>query len=120
MTNEEVSKRIEGLKNRCERLAKTVNYEVWCKDVEACEAALSAIRAATAHIDLEAWEPCDVCEEYKAILFGGYRTFEDAAGTHRISKPNISGGARFCPCCGRPLLPGALEELEKRLRGFEK
>lgn len=47
-----------------------------------------------AHIDREAWEPCELCEKQRKVFN------ED-----------------FCGNCGRPLTQEAWAELEKRLRG---
>lgn len=68
-----------------------------------------------ANIDREAFEKCCVCQKYKEILFRGYRTRKEAVEVSRNSNPHISGSARFCPRCGRPLTPEAWDELEKRL-----
>lgn len=47
-----------------------------------------------AHIDREAWEPCDFCRGDKEKY-----------------------GLKYCQNCGRPLTEEAWAELEKRLRG---
>lgn len=68
-----------------------------------------------AYIDLEAWEPCPLCGEYKVFQFLAWETSDRCLGN-----PDCMGTSLFCPHCGRPLTPEAWELLEKRLRGFEK
>lgn len=70
-----------------------------------------------AHIDREMWDDCPICKKYKAISFRGYRTREEAIDLSGKIHPHVSGGARFCPRCGKPRTPEAWAELEKRLRG---
>lgn len=53
-----------------------------------------------AHLDRDAWEPCEECQPRKLDHFILNRY-----------------GVKFCRHCGRPLTPEALSELEKRLRG---
>lgn len=67
------------------------------------------------HIDREVWGDCPVCGKYKAILFRGYRTKEQLMDLSGKIHPPISGGARFCPRCGKPLTPNAWAEPEKRM-----
>lgn len=73
-----------------------------------------------AHIDLEAWEPCEYCNPRCAICanYGGW----DRYGKPKIcedckSFSNFIADDEFCSYCGRPLTPKARAELEKRLRG---
>lgn len=90
-----------------------------------------------AHIDREAWEPCEMCGGKKALyqhtthtkLY--MNTFGEAATlvTECMACPpyadccmkNISANSafkiNFCPNCGRPLTEEAWKELEKRVRG---
>lgn len=73
-----------------------------------------------AHIDLEAWEPCENCNPKCAIC-------ANCGGWDRYGKPKICEDCKsfsnfiaddeFCSYCGRPLTPKARAELEKRLRG---
>ena len=69
------------------------------------------------HIGRESWDDCPICGKYKAISFRGYRTREEAVDLSGKIHPHVSGGARFCPRCGKPRTPEAWAELEKRLRG---
>ena len=65
-----------------------------------------------AHIDREAWEPCELCEKFDEIICQfSKRTEYDQSITSKYVE------ARFCPKCGRPLTPEAWAELEKRVRG---
>lgn len=47
-----------------------------------------------AHIDREAWKPCEECESLQYIM-----------------------GANYCEKCGRPLTDEAWDDLEKRIGG---
>ena len=91
----------------------------------------------TAHIDREAWEPCEYCNGKTTLyqhtnstkLF--MNTFGKAATlvTECVACPpyadccmkDISASSafriKFCPECGRPLTEEAWAELEKRVRG---
>lgn len=65
----------------------------------------------TAHIDREAWEPCELCETFDEIICQfSKRTEYDQSTTSKYVE------ARFCPKCGRPLTEEAWAMLEKRLR----
>lgn len=68
-----------------------------------------------ARIDREKWEPCHVCGKWNILLYRGFRTAEEAMDLSGKSHPHTTGGAWFCPRCGRPLTPEAWEELERRL-----
>ena len=57
-----------------------------------------------AHIDRKAWDDCPVCGKYKAISFKGFRTKEEAIDLSGNVHPHITGGAMFCPKCGKPPL----------------
>lgn len=63
-----------------------------------------------AHIDREAWTECEVCE-CERIMFRATAVIDCPAGS-----TDVCGPVRFCPWCGRPQIPEAWEELEKRLR----
>ena len=70
-----------------------------------------------AHIDREAWDDCPVCGKYKEISFRGFRTKEEAMNLSGKVYPHITGGAMFCPKCGKPRNERAWADLEQRLRG---
>lgn len=70
-----------------------------------------------AHIDRKAWDDCPVCEKYKEISFRGFRTKEEAMDLSGKVHPHITGGAMFCPKCGKPRNERAWADLEQRLRG---
>lgn len=73
-----------------------------------------------AHIDREAWEPCGetcrntcmTCDHNADELFGDADYCKDC---HRYSKWQ-STVHKYCERCGRPKMPEAWAELEKRLR----
>lgn len=67
-----------------------------------------------AHIDWEAWSPCELCRG-KHFQTVGFDDRVYLCGGN--SKPPENEQFRFCPKCGRPLTPDAWAELEKRLRG---
>ena len=78
-----------------------------------------------AHIDREAWEPCEVCSEqddpcYKDGCFKEnapqceYRCDKYLAWRRNLRRVRL---AKFCPKCGRPLTEEGWDMLEKRLRG---
>lgn len=71
-----------------------------------------------AHIDREAWEPCELCHGNKLDSVG--------VGDHFGLRVYLRGGNKnppenerfqFCPKCGRPRTEEAWAELEKRFRG---
>lgn len=70
-----------------------------------------------AYIDREAWDDCPVCGKYKEISFRGFRTKEEAMNLSGKVYPHITGGAMFCPKCGKPRNERAWADLEQRLRG---
>lgn len=89
-----------------------------------------------AHIDMEAWKPCECCrgpigdEPYAREKYPGICDFEvilDGSEEITINAYNhctpiteeicFSFPVAFCPKCGRPLTEEARAELEKRLRG---
>lgn len=72
----------------------------------------------SAHIDREAWKPCELCggDKLDGVGFAdhfGLRVYL-SGGTN---KPPENERFQFCPKCGRPLTPEAWAMLEKRLRG---
>lgn len=78
-----------------------------------------------AHIDREAWEPCEWCGEW---LGGDCRPREQDAGYKLYAGyckqvaaddfyENETEELNYCPICGRPFTQKAWAELEKRLRG---
>ena len=78
-----------------------------------------------AHIDREAWEPCEWCGEW---IGGDCRPREQDAGyklyagyCKQVAADDFyedeTEELNYCPICGRPLTEEAWEELEKRLRG---
>lgn len=73
----------------------------------------------SAHIDREAWEPCEFCGkadfgEYGFEIGRSYVKIACALGSWRFPTEEQF---HFCPKCGRPLTEKAWAELEKRLRG---
>lgn len=87
-----------------------------------------------AHIDQEAWEPCECCKEpigaeaYKKEKYPGICDFEvilDGGDEITVNAYNhytpvteeicFSFHVSFCPKCGRPLTEEAWAELEKRM-----
>lgn len=80
-----------------------------------------------AHIDWEAWEPCELCKRIDEVdpcyKDGCFRENASACDFRcdkflewRADRKRLTGAA-FCPKCGRPLTEEAKAELEKRLRG---
>lgn len=72
-----------------------------------------------AHIDLEAWEPCESCISCDNCR--NQKDYDPYEGTYGECG-QCYGYAHFDPCnfcheCGKPLTPEARAMLEKRLRG---
>ena len=70
-----------------------------------------------AHIDREAWEPCEFCGkadfgEYGFEIGRSYVKIACAIGSWRFQTEEQF---HFCPECGRPLKEDAWAELEKRM-----
>lgn len=71
-----------------------------------------------AHIDREAWEPCEWCGSVGGKPDNWVCSLEDDNGyTVTNNHMVVCATANYCPVCGRPLTPEAWTELEKRLRG---
>lgn len=68
-----------------------------------------------AHIDREAWEPCEYCNGAKYV-YGQASAVVPNGDKGQIEK-EVEGDFDYCPECGRPLTPEAWDMLEKRLRG---
>lgn len=94
-------------------------------DNDLMEDGIKAYAYPPAHIDRDAWEPCEVCGEqddpcYKDGCFKEnapkceYRCDKYLAWRRNLRRIRL---AKFCPKCGRPLTPEAWAMLEKRLRG---
>lgn len=79
------------------------------------------IASIPAHIDREAWKPCDRCRSKENAIdrFSGHEFLIDDAEIYFYDSEDgwESEEIRFCPWCGRPLTEEAWAELEKRLRG---
>ena len=75
-----------------------------------------------AHIDLEAWEPCESCLSCDNCK--NKNDYDPYEGTYGECG-QCYGYAHFDPCnfcheCGKPLTPEALAMLEKRLSEYAK
>ena len=74
-----------------------------------------------AHIDREAWKPCEQCVQKEKPLdrFSGHEFQIDGAEIYYHDTDYGWEGEeiKFCPWCGRPLTEEAWAEMEKRLRG---
>lgn len=68
-----------------------------------------------AHIDREAWEPCEYCNGAKYV-YGQAIAVVPNGDKGQIEK-EVEGDFDYCPECGRPLTPEAWDMLKKRLRG---
>lgn len=66
-----------------------------------------------AHIDLEAWEPCQKCSGKCAFCMW----VESKRCEVCEERDEYAAFFNFCPHCGRPLTEVARADLEKRLRG---
>ena len=69
----------------------------------------------TAHIDREAWKPCECCNGAKYV-YGQASAVVPNGDKGQIEK-EVEGDFDYCPECGRPLTPEAWDMLKKRLRG---
>lgn len=116
MTREEVTKRLKGLKNRCERLivSSNRNPDEWRKDAEALDLALTALRPVTREQVAEVWKGCDLCldDSWQRILMIPKR-FDH---TNMMSTEL----AQFCPGCGRPLTDKAVDMVMERLEALHE
>lgn len=74
-----------------------------------------------AHIDREAWEPCEVCGEKDPFgnpKFSHHFVVDESSLYFCDSDFGWEGEKiKFCPFCSRPLTEEAWAELEKRLNG---
>lgn len=74
-----------------------------------------------AHINREAWEPCEVCkkQEDPCIKDGCFRRnrWKCGFGCDKYKEFVVLRKSKFCPNCGRPLTDKAWDELEKRIGG---
>ena len=69
-----------------------------------------------AHIDREAWKPCECCNGAKYV-YGQASAVVPNGDKGQIEK-EVEGDFDYCPECGRPLTPEAWDMLKKRLRGW--
>lgn len=81
--------------------------------------AINGQKKQPAHIDREAWEPCESCLSCDNCR--NQKDYDPYEGTYGECG-QCYGYAHFEPCnfcheCGKPLTPEAWEILEKRLRG---
>lgn len=94
----------------------TEDYRSWREVEETYGRDWLSYAYTTAHIDREAWEPCEWCEEYgnsRYKLYAGYCMQKAADDIYEEETEELN----YCPKCGRPLTEDALAELEKRLMG---
>lgn len=72
-----------------------------------------------AHINREAWEPCDECTPscWNCIDFDSDEDTCPINCQRCVNHNNYRTRFKFCSECGRPLTPEAWAMLEKRLRG---
>lgn len=72
-----------------------------------------------AHIDREAWEPCDTCGKKNCDnCKHGYDTAGENENCAKcMDESEWEPAYGFCPWCGRPMCEEAWEELEKRVMG---
>ena len=87
---------------------------------EAKDLAVEALRAyPPAHIDREAWEPCEVCGEKDPFgnpKFSHHFVVDESSLYFCDSDFGWEGEKiKFCPFCSRPLTEEAWAELEKRM-----
>lgn len=88
---------------------------VFCSDLDYDEISGRFYPYPPAHIDRDAWDDCPVCGKYKEISFRGFRTKKEAMDLSGKVHPHITGGAMFCPKCGKPRNERAWADLEQRL-----
>ena len=89
----------------------------WLKEKDYCKDWI-AYACQTAHIDREAWEPCEECGNKNCdnCQYSEYLSYMEPCKSCENAgewKP----AQNFCGECGRPLTTEAWSRLEKRLRG---
>lgn len=112
-----------------------LNYQIYGDAIVYCDDLLVLLEEAVksgvyaycppTHIDREAWEPCEYCndQEDPCLKDGCFRKnrwkcgftcdkYQDFQERKRILEKS-----KFCPRCGRPMTEEAWAQLEKRLRG---
>lgn len=90
--------------------------------LKAIEMAIRAIRAvsskyldySTAHINREAWEPCNFCAGAKYIT--GEVTAVYPVSETRQQETLAKSDFDFCPVCGKPLTDEAVQAAMERLK----
>ena len=113
MTREEVTKRLKGLKNRCERLivSSNRNPDEWRKDAEAVEIAISSLRPVSR-------------EQVEKVWRGKWKCHGDCGLTEcSICGLNIEeyvGNYNFCPVCGTPMTDEAVEMVMERMEALHE
>lgn len=88
---------------------------VYC-DLDVQHNGLTLYAYPPAHIDREAWEPCEECEKKNCdnCLFSEYLSSMEPCKSCCSAK-KWKPISRFCSECGRPLTEEAWAELEKRM-----
>lgn len=104
MTREEAIKILDP-ETRRETMREIPRFERVAADTEACNIAVSALRAQQipAKLDRSRWDGCVVCN--RCGVGGSIKLLCNAVK------------AEYCPFCGRPLTDEAWAELERRIGG---
>ena len=132
MTKEEATKRLKGLKARCERLiasSSARNPEEWRKDEEAVDIALTALRPVSREqvekVWRGEWEWYD--EEVGSPLEGIEREWGWRCSKCKVvlpddfDDPDNPPAMRFCQWCGAPMTDEAVEMVMERMEAlYEK
>ena len=121
MTPEKRKKAIQWLTEECRslRMAPKINGcgpENWADLLEIMETCLEAVwRFPSAHIDREAWEPCECCGRKTCTTCRRFPWHDEAC--KKCENQNLWVPNKYCHNCGRPLTKEAWADLEKRLMG---
>lgn len=114
---EEATKRLKGLKARCERLIVSSDRkpEEWRKDAEALGLALSALRPVSRERVEKAWKG----EWEKSIENGAEMYRCSRCGARDVKELyEYENPRRFCYHCGAPMTDEAVQMVMKRLEAL--
>lgn len=115
MNREEAIERLNGLRERCERMSRSVTktgYDEWIKDIEGIDIAISALRGPTREQVEKVWRG-----EWSWCSGDKYRCKACNQKTH-VDECMDEPMYDFCPYCGSPMTDKAVDIIMERLEAL--
>ena len=121
MTQEEATKRMKGLKARCERLIVSSDRgpDEWRKDAEAIDVALSALRPVSREQVEKVWRGEWIIGEPDVLGVPIHCSRCGWGSDHADQRKWMDyGGHIFCGYCGAPMTDEAVDMVMERLEAL--